>query len=379
MADVPHCFGDIIGHQGAVRLLRRAVSSGSEAHAYLFTGGAGIGKFSLAHAFTAALTCLQPTQDGDSCGECPSCHRFAQGTHPEVHIIAPYSEQTLIWQLWEGHAHPRETKPHQVGVVGRTINFAPTFGRRVVYILTHAETLTEAAANSLLKTLEEPPPYAEFLLLAPMLEDVIETIRSRCQWVPLQAVDTGEITRWIERKHGVPTQVAMRCARISQGCPGRAWSLATQPQALKLWDALADLAYQIATERHGYAPALVLAERLRHLASVDISAQDDSDTPAQMGTKSKSPTRGALLLAMDALSAWLRDALWLAYGGNAESIVYRGDEQRLQEAGSRMGTERLMSAIQTVLDTRRAVEGNANIPLASEVLLLRLLGGGVNG
>lgn len=379
MAGVPRCFEDIIGHRGAVRLLRRALSSGSVAHAYLFTGQAGIGKFSLAHAFAAALTCLQPTQDGDPCGECQSCRRFAQGVHPEVHIIAPYSEQTLIWQLWEGHSAPREAKPHQVGVIGRTVNFAPTFGRRVVYILTHAETLTEAAANSLLKTLEEPPPYAVFLLLAPMLEDVIETIRSRCQWVPLQAVDTQEIVGWLEQKHGVPTEVAMRCACISQGCPGRAWSLATQPQALKLWDALADLAYQIATERHGHAPALVLAERLRHLASVGISAQDDMEAPAEMGSKSKSPTRGALLLAMDALSAWLRDALWLACGGNAESIVYRGDEQRLQEAGSRMGTERLMSAIQTVLDARRAVEGNANIPLASEVLLLRLLGGGVDG
>lgn len=379
MADVPRCFGDIIGHQGAVRLLRRAVSSGSVAHAYLFTGGAGVGKFSLAQAFAAALTCLQPTQDGDSCGQCQSCRRFVQDAHPEVHIIAPYSEQTLIWQLWEGHSTPREAKPHQVGVIGRTINFAPAFGRRVVYILTRAETLTEAAANSLLKTLEEPPSYAVFLLLAPMLEDVIETIRSRCQWVPLQAVDTDEIARWLEQKHGVPTEVAVRCARISQGCPGKAWSLATQPQALKLWDALADLAYQIATERYDYAPALVLAERLRHLASIDVSMPEDAEAPAETAGKSKSPTRGALLLAMDALSAWLRDALWLAYGGDAESIVYRGDEQRLQEAGSRMGTERLMSAIQTVLDARRAVEGNANIPLASEVLLLRLLGGGVDG
>lgn len=374
MAEVPHCFSDIVGHRGAIQLLRRAVSSGSVAHAYLFTGQAGVGKFALARAFAAALTCLQPTPDGDSCGECHSCRRLAQEAHPEVHIIVPYTEQTLIWQLWEGHNTPREAKPYQVGVIGRTMNFAPTFGRRVVYILTRAETLTEAAANSLLKTLEEPPPYAVFLLLAPLLEDVLETIRSRCQWVPLQAVDSGEIAQWLEQTHGVPSEVALRCALISQGCPGRAWSLATQPQALRLWDALADLAYQIATERHGHAPMLVLAERLRHLASVDISAPDTPDTPAEVGGKGKSPTRGALLLAMDALSAWLRDALWLACGGNVESIIYRGDEAHLQEAGLRMGRERLMSAIQTVLEVRRAVEGNANIALATEVLLLRLLG-----
>lgn len=374
MRDVPHCFNDIVGHRGAMRLLRRAVASGSVAHAYLFTGQAGVGKFSLAHAFAAALTCLQPTPEGDPCGECESCRRFAQGTHPEVHLIAPYSEQTLIWQLWEGHNTPREAKPHQVGVIGRTIHFAPSFGRRVVYILTRAETLTEPAANSLLKTLEEPPPYAVFLLLAPMLEDVLETIRSRCQWVPLQAVDIGEIAQWLEQRHGVPADMARRCALISQGCPGRAWSLATQPQALKLWDSLADLAYEIATGRHGQAPALLRAEQLRTLASTDITISEDTDAPADTGGKGKTPKRGALLLAMDALGAWFRDALWLSCGGRAESIVYRGDEGRLQEAASRLGIQRLMHALNAILEVRRAVEGNANIPLASEVLLLRLLG-----
>lgn len=374
MAEVPHCFNDIVGHRGAIRLLRRAVASGSVAHAYLFTGQAGVGKFSLAHAFAAALTCLQPTPEGDPCGECESCRRFAQEAHPEVHLISPYSEQTLIWQLWEGHNTPREAKPHRVGVIGRTINFAPTFGKRVVYILTRAETLTEPAANSLLKTLEEPPPYAVFLLLAPMLEDVLETIRSRCQWVPLQAVDIGEIAQWLEQRHGVPADMARRCALISQGCPGRAWSLATQPQALKLWDALADLAYQIATGRHGQAPALLLAERLRTLASTDITTPEDADAPAETGGKGKTPKRGALLLAMDALGAWFRDALWLSCGGGAQSIVYRGDEARLQEAASRLGTARLMHALNAILEVRRAVEGNANIPLATEVLILRLLG-----
>ncbi len=374
MTVAPRFFSEIVGHRTAIDLLRRCVRSGSAAHAYLFTGMPGVGKFALAHAFASALTCRTPTEEGEACGECDSCRRFAQGVHPEVHIIEPYSEQTLIWQLWEGHSTPREAKAHQVGILSRTLNFAPNFGRHLVYIFTRAETLTEAAANSLLKSVEEPPPYAVFLLLAPMPDDVIETIRSRCQWVPLYPVDTEQIAQWLVMRHSVEASLAQRCALISQGCPGRAWSLATQPQALRLWDALAELAYQIATEQQGPVPALQMAERLRQLASVDITVPEDADSPAD-ASRSKAPTRGALLLAVDALATWFRDALWLASGGDARGIVYRGDEERLRLAGARWGTIRLMRALESVLEVRRAVEGNANIPLATEVLMMRLLGG----
>ncbi len=373
MAGAPRFFSEVVGHRTAIELLRRAVQLENVAHAYLFTGMPGVGKFALAHAFASALTCQSPTGDGEACGECRSCLRLAQNAHPEVHLISPYSEQTLIWQLWEGHSTPREAKAHQAGVLGRTLNYAPTFGKRLVYIFTRAETLTEAAANSLLKSVEEPPPYAVFLLLAPMLEDVLETIRSRCQWVPLYPVDTQEVTQWLVSRHGVELSLAQRCALISQGCPGRAWSLATQPQSLKLWDALADLAYQIATEHQGTAPALRMAERLRHLATVDISLPDDTEAPADAGGKGKAPTRGALLLAMDALSTWFRDALWLACGGDAGRVIYRGDEERLRQAASQLGAGRLMHALEALIDVRRAVERNANIPLATEVLMMRLL------
>jgi len=373
MTALPIFFSQVVGHEMALRLLRRAIASGEVAHAYLLTGAAGVGKHTVAHAFAAALACLYPTSEGEACGECDSCRRLMHGSHPEIHTIAPYSEQTLIWQLWDGHSVPREAKAHQVGVIGRTINFAPQFGRRTVYIFTRAETLTEAAANSLLKTIEEPPPYAVFLLLAPMPEDVIETIRSRCQWVPLYPVDTAIITEWLVAQHGVEPSLAQRCARLSHGCPGRAWAFATQPQAMQLWDSLADLAYAVATETQGAAPALVLAERLRALASIDVSIGDEDFASTEPSTKTKAPSRGALLLAMDALCAWFRDALWLAGGGDPERIIYHGDEQRLSRAASTLGVQRLMRMLDTTLDMRRAVEGNANIPLATEVLMMRLL------
>lgn len=360
---VPLHFTEVVGHERAKQALRRAVRSGQPAHAYLITGAPSVGKYSLAYAFAAALACTEPTAEGEACGQCKSCWRALQETHPEIVVIHPYSEQTLIWQLWEGHNAPREAKAHQEGVVGRTLPFAPSFGRRLVYLFSRAETLTEAAANSLLKTLEEPPSYAVFLLLAPALEEVLETIRSRCQWVPLHPVSAEEIERWLVEQHGVEETVARRCATLSQGAPGRAWSLATQPEVLCWWDAVADLSYDVGVRRPKWA-ALQLAEQLRQLAG---TLEETS------GGRVKSGGRSALLVAMEAMSSWFRDALWLGIVGVSDSLTYPGEEARLHETARSLGTEGLIRAIETICEVYRAVEGNANLQLATEVLMLRLL------
>jgi hypothetical protein len=117
----------------------------------------------------------------------------------------------------------------------------------------------------------------------------------------------------------------------------------------------------------------VLAERLRALASIDISLHEEDGGDAEPSSKTKAPSRGAMLLAMDALCAWFRDALWMACGGDTSGVVYQGDEPRLRRAATAMGVQRLMRTLETILDVRRAVEGNANVQLASEVLMMRLL------
>lgn len=363
---LPLLFSEILGHERAKDALRRAIRNGQPAHAYLITGLPSVGKHTLAYAFAAALTCFHPTSEGQACGECDSCRRASQGNHPEILVIAPYSEQTLIWQLWEGHSPPRDAKAHQEGVIGRTLSFAPSFGRRLVYLFTRAESLTEAAANSLLKTLEEPPPYAVFLLLAPTVEEVLETIRSRCQWVPLQPVAPEAIRDWLVGQHGVEEAIAWRCALLSGGAPGKAWYLATKPQALRLWDAIAEFAHAVAV-LHPRGAALKLAEQLRQLAA-DTSSEDEEG-----GGRAKSASRSGILLVIEAMLCWFRDALWVATVGSSDGITYRGEEHRLREAAACLGGEGLVCATEILMDAYRALEGNANIQLATEVLMMRLL------
>ena len=106
------------------------------------------------------------------------------GTQPEIATIYPAGEQMQIWQFWD-----RDNKPQ--GILSHTLNFAPQIGKKRVYILEQAETLNESAANSLLKVLEEPPPYALFVLLATHPARVLPTIVSRSQVIRLRPSRRG--------------------------------------------------------------------------------------------------------------------------------------------------------------------------------------------
>ncbi len=153
-------LSSLFGQEAAIGALRKALEAEQLPGTYLFAGPAGVGKGALARAFAQAVACLTPRHAPvRRLRECESCRRMEAGTQPEIATIYPAGEQMQIWQFWD-----RDNKPQ--GILSHTLNFAPQIGKRRVYILEQAETLNESAANSLLKVLEEPPPYALFILLA---------------------------------------------------------------------------------------------------------------------------------------------------------------------------------------------------------------------
>ena len=185
-------FSSLFGQASAIASLRRSVAGDSLPGSYLFVGAPGIGKGALSRAMAKAAACLNPTSDpADSCGICDSCRRLETGTQPEIQTILPAGEQTQIWQFWE-----RDSRPDS-GLLTRTLNYAPIVGRRRVYIIERAETLTESAANSLLKVLEEPPPYVLFILSAPHPARVLPTIVSRSQMIRLIPAVKQDLARYL--------------------------------------------------------------------------------------------------------------------------------------------------------------------------------------
>ncbi len=196
-------FSDIIGHKEVIKALSGALAEEKTGHAYLFVGPAGVGKKTLTLAFVKQLLCLE--QGADFC-DCQSCKQLGIGNHPDFEIILPSGNSIKIDQLRD---------------MQHNAYLRPVVGAHKIFFFPGAEQLTEAAANSFLKILEEPPSGVVFLFSAVRADNILPTIRSRCQVFQLFPVPADEITQWLTAK-GFTEGEARKRAEASGGIPGAA-------------------------------------------------------------------------------------------------------------------------------------------------------------
>jgi DNA polymerase-3 subunit gamma/tau len=161
----PRTLDELVGQEFVRHTLHAAIKSNQVAHAYLFFGSRGTGKTSTARILAKALNCQKPRESGDPCNECDFCKSADAGNFVDLIEIDGASNRKI---------------EHARALIER-INFAPSLGTRKVYIIDEVHMLTKEAFNALLKTIEEPPEHAFFLLATTELQKVPETIRSRCQ------------------------------------------------------------------------------------------------------------------------------------------------------------------------------------------------------
>lgn len=197
-------FSDIIGHKEIIRALKTAIDEGKVGHAYLFVGPPGVGKKTLAKTFAGQLLCHDKTADPDC--QCPGCVKVKTDSHPDLITVLPDGNSIKIEQLRQ---------------LQHELFYRPLMGEHKVCFFPNAELLTDAAANSFLKTLEEPPPGVVFLFAAVRFDLILPTIRSRCQVYQLFPVAYNEIVDGLIKK-GVAPIDASEQAKLSQGLPGRA-------------------------------------------------------------------------------------------------------------------------------------------------------------
>lgn len=198
-------------------------------HALLVSGRAGIGKVDFARAFAASLLCESPI-DLLACGECPSCHWFGQGNHPDYREIVPESAEED-----EGEAAPAGKEAgkkslviriEQVRAIRDFVSLTTHRAGHRVIVMHPAQALQPAAANALLKTLEEPPPATAIVLVSDRPTRLLATIRSRCEPVPLRAPARGEARAWLAAAGAREPDLALA---LAGGAPLLAAALA-QPE-----------------------------------------------------------------------------------------------------------------------------------------------------
>ena len=189
--------------------------SGDPGHAYVFTGPVGIGKKKLAREVAQALLCGSATSDG-GCGECPDCIYFREGTHPDYRELFAASGDKNI--------RVADVRSRICG----DVSIYPQISRRKIYLI-DGDGLNEEGQNALLKTLEEPPPYAVFLLVVTDAAKLLATIVSRSTVIALSPNRTEEIIEILRRSSDVSEEDAKFFARYANGIPGQALFLAASP------------------------------------------------------------------------------------------------------------------------------------------------------
>jgi DNA polymerase-3 subunit delta' len=312
-------WSTILGHKRQIDQLKRALSGGCLPNAYLFSGPSGIGKRLVADVFASAIFCAD---SHSACGKCVPCTKIKNRSHPDVFFIEPATEKILIDQVRE---------------LQQNLKYHPLESDAKLAIIDDADLMTEAAANSLLKILEEPPQVTHFILVSAFPHRLLPTIRSRCQKIIFSPLAEGEVVSYLMDKRGFDEKNARRIARISQGSIG----------AVALLD-----------------PEFI-EEVLGRLKTL-LKSANSSDVIATAEVWSKEGEKTTLIV--DLIVSFYRDALYRQEAGSDTGLMHAEWASVLENQPA--GT--LEDKLRTAASARDALATAANKQLLFEQLLFTL-------
>ena len=189
----PQTFESVIGQAALTATLKNAIANNHLAHAYLFCGPRGVGKTTCARIFAKTINCLNPTASGEACNECESCKSFNEQRSFNIHELDAASNNLV----------------DDIRKLVEQVRIPPQIGKYSVYIIDEVHMLTNNAFNAFLKTLEEPPAHAIFILATTEKHKIIATILSRCQIYDFNRItinDTVEHLKYVARDRGVDVE-----------------------------------------------------------------------------------------------------------------------------------------------------------------------------
>ncbi|OFW15042.1 MAG: hypothetical protein A3H27_13420 [Acidobacteria bacterium RIFCSPLOWO2_02_FULL_59_13] len=357
-------FDDFCGNSSAVAWLRRLLASGRLPHALILAGPVGVGRYSLAQMLAKALHCLdrEKERETDFCGQCKNCRTIALAD--DRHAALEWAEQEREKLTRRPRELPLIIRHHpdvvvlppngplrlfqieQARSLKQSLAFVSTSDRRQVFIIPDAERMDAPAANSLLKSLEEPPPNVLLLLTTSGEAALLPTIRSRCMTIWLNPVQPAEVMDFLRKSGaGKTEQERQRRAVFSRGCPGLALRMDVE-HYLKVRDALLDILLAGA-ERRNFGPLFASIQKL-------VAEKEGLEN------------------LLDVLYSLLHDILHIEAKANGEPLRNVDRPKRLWQVARTLGIGGVQRAAAQISELERNLRRNVSKQLALEAFAISL-------
>jgi DNA polymerase-3 subunit delta' len=331
-------FDAIIDQERPIRLLTSFLTHGTIPHALLFTGIEGVGKRTAAVAFAMACNCRgglreEATDAGAqrtaarSCGECSACRKIATGRHPDILSIAPAGQQIKI---------------DQVRDLCQSLTMKPYEARVRIALIAEAHRMHPAAANALLKMLEEPPDRTVLILTAPQTADLLPTVVSRCRHIRFKPIARTHLAAMLAKAYDVPAKEAALTAAMANGSVTRALAMQRSHWVQRRNWFMSELA---ALPRQPLASLLALAEKM---------VQVKEDIPDYL----------------ELMASWVRDMAVARH--DPDRIIHQDVREAIVAAAQGADDGFFTQATRSLGETQRRVQSNANLRLSLERLLITM-------
>ena len=345
----PEFFRDVVGQEVIVRTLRAQITSGHIAHAYLFTGPRGTGKTSMAKIFARAINCLEP-EEGDACGKCEVC-------------LALKGEAMDIIEMDAASNNGVD----EIRALRENIVFPPAVGRYKVYIIDEVHMLSQGAFNALLKTLEEPPEHAVFILATTEVHKLPATILSRCQRFNFKSISVSDISGYLKKvlkASGAEfePQAVDLIARSAEGGMRDALSIAD----MCLSYCGSNVGYEDVVSILGTADREFMFKCADTLINSDVKGA--LDACAQL-----TDSGGDIGVFMRDIMSHLSDVLTAKLAGK-EALTALPDDivSRLLEQGERADADRLMRAIELLAQAESELKQHSRPKVILSAVMARI-------
>lgn len=348
----PDTFASIVGQQAMASTLKTAVLSGRMAHAYLFCGPRGVGKTTAARVLAKTINCLNLQPSGEACNECESCKAFNEGRSFNIFELDAASNNSV----------------EDIRTLIEQVSIAPVLGRYKVYIIDEVHMLSQAAFNAFLKTLEEPPSYAIFILATTEKHKILPTILSRCQIYDFKRITVSDIAhhlKFVADSEGI-TAEETALGLIAEKADGG------MRDALSMFDRVASygegsISYQQALE------CLNILDYTYYVRFIRAFIQGDyRETLLILDEVLSKGFDGQLIMA--GLAAFARDLLVVQHADTIKLLEKPETVQTIYEEAARLvAPNALHQIIRFLLDADSKYRTTTNKRLLIELTLLNIL------